>query len=66
LGWKEFNLSYFGPLRFDTDERYVQVNHNEIIPSMLYSVFEPPTNGEYSPKFRQNVEIKNGRLEYDQ
>jgi len=66
LGWKEFSLSYFGPLRLDTDERYVQAGHNEIIPSMLYSVFDRPSNGQYAPEFRQNVEIKNGRLEYDQ
>ena len=66
LGWKEFSLSYFGQFRPDKNDRYVQANHNEIIPSMLYSVFDKPSNGQYAPEFRQNVEIKNGRLEYDQ
>lgn len=66
LGWKEFSLSYFGPFRPDTNKRYVQSSHNEIIPSMLYSVFDTPIDGKYAPEFRQNVEIRNGRLEYDQ
>ena len=65
LGWKEFHLTYAGPIRPDTNNRYVQANHNEIIPSMLYAVFAPPCAGKYQQTYRQNVEIKNGRLEYD-
>lgn len=65
LGWKEFSPSYFGVIREDADERFVQP-HSEIIPSMLHSVFDKPMNGTYAPVFHQNVMIDNGRLEYAQ
>lgn len=65
LGWKEFSPNYFGVIRDDTAERFVQ-SHSEIIPSMLYSVFDNPVNGKYSPEYRQNMMIEEGRLCYAQ
>ena len=61
LGWKEFVPSYIGPFRTETN---VEDTFNQIIPSMLFSVFNPPVNGKYAPVYRQNVEIKNGELIY--
>lgn len=61
LGWKEFIPSYFGPFREKTS---VQKDINQIIPSLLHSVFDEPVNGNYKPEFRQNVEIREGVLEY--
>lgn len=63
LGWKEFVPSYMGPFRLDTK---VNSKVNETIPSMLYSVFDKPVNGERNPEFRYNLKIKNGVFEYDQ
>jgi len=62
LGWKEFVPSYMGPFRPETK---VRTDYNEIIPSMLYTVFDKPVDGtKKEPVFRHNVEIKNGVLEY--
>jgi len=62
LGWKEFVPSYFGPLREGVT--FVQKDINQIIPSLLHSVFDQPVSGKYKPVFRQNVEIQEGVLEY--
>jgi CRISPR-associated protein Cas5d len=62
LGWKEFVPSYFGPLREGVT--FVQKDINQIIPSLLHSVFDQPISGKYKPVFRQNVEIREGVLEY--
>jgi CRISPR-associated protein Cas5d len=59
LGWKEFAPSYFGPLRSETrPEEHV----NLIIPSLLHSMWE---EHKPCPKYRQNVEVKNGVMWYD-
>ncbi len=62
LGWKEFVPSYMGPLRKESE---VEKSINQILPSMLYSVFDSPVNGKASPTYRQNVEILEGVLKYD-
>jgi CRISPR-associated protein Cas5d len=62
LGWKEFVPSYFGPFR--EEETFVQKDINQIIPSLLHSVFDRPVNGQYKPEYRQNVEIREGELKY--
>ena len=62
LGWKEFVPSYMGPLRKDTE---VEKSINQILPSMLHSVFDSPINGKAKPTYRQNVEILEGVLKYD-
>jgi CRISPR-associated protein Cas5d len=61
LGWKEFIPSYFGPIR---EKNLVQKNINQIIPSLLHSVFDEPVSGTYKPEFRQNVKIREGVFEY--
>lgn len=62
LGWKEFVPSYFGPFR--EGETFVQNEINQIIPSFLHTVFDRPAEGTYKPVFRQNVEIREGVLQY--
>ena len=62
LGWKEFVPSYFGPVR--EGETFVQNEINQIIPSFLHTVFDRPSEGTYKPVFRQNVEIREGVLQY--
>lgn len=59
LGWKEFTPTYVGPFR---DGTKVEESIEQIIPSMLFSVFTP--NGEYNPTYKQNVRIQKGVLEY--
>lgn len=59
LGWNEFTPSYVGPFRPETN---VDESIEQIIPSMLFSVFVAP--GEYAPTYRQDVWIKKGVLEY--
>jgi len=59
LGWNEFTPTYVGPFR---EETKVEKSIEQIIPSMLFSVFGP--NGEHSPIYKQNVWIKKGVLEY--
>ncbi len=61
LGWKEFVPSYVGPSREGT---HVEQNINQILPSMLHSVFDKPINGLRNPLYRQNVEIIEGVLQY--
>ncbi len=59
LGWREFAPDYFGNFR---DQTEVDKSINVILPSFLFSVFEP--SGDKKPVFKQDVEIKDGRLEY--
>ncbi len=59
LGWKEFSPSYFGGFREDTKP---DTSINLTIPSMLFSVFDE--QNKINPKFVQNVEIKEGVLNY--
>lgn len=61
LGWKEFVPSYVEPFREGT---HVEQTINQILPSMLYSVFDKPINGLRNPLYRQNVEIIEGVLKY--
>jgi len=62
LGWKEFTPSYFGPLREGSTPL---TDLNEVIPSMLHTVFDQPVNGKIAPTFRQNVRIDAGVLRYE-
>jgi len=59
LGWREFTPDYFGNFR---DQTEVKKSINMILPSFLFSVFE--LSGDKKPVFKQDVEIKDGRLEY--
>ncbi|MCL4539500.1 MAG: CRISPR-associated protein Cas5 [Bacteroidetes bacterium] len=59
LGWNEFTPSYVGPFREQTK---VEESIEQIIPSMLFSVFSAP--GVYAPTYKQDVWIKKGVLEY--
>jgi len=61
LGWKEFVPTYFGPLR---EETAAEPSVNLIIPSLLHSVFDKPKMGERAPYFHQNVEVRDGILNY--
>jgi CRISPR-associated protein Cas5d len=65
LGWKEFVPSYFGPLR-NTDKSGNRIEPdrtvNVIIPSFLHSMWE---HGKVRPTFRQNVEVREGILNYE-
>lgn len=62
LGWKEFVPTYFGPVR--EGETFIQQDINQLIPSLLHTVFDRPADGTYKPAFRQNVEIREGVLRY--
>lgn len=59
LGWREFVPDYIGPFRETTR---VQESINLTLPSLLHTVFEP--SGQKKPQYKQDKEIKNGRLEY--
>lgn len=59
LGWNEFTPTYVGPFRQETQ---VEESIEQIIPSMLFSVFG--SNGEHTSIYKQNVWIKKGVLEY--
>jgi CRISPR-associated protein Cas5d len=60
LGWKEFVPDYIGPFRTETE---ICSEINEAIPSMLWSTFSA-NDGSISPRFRQNVKIINGVVNY--
>jgi len=61
LGISEFLPSYFGELREETSPcKHI----NQILSSMLFANFDKLNNGDYSPVFKQNVEIRNGVLNY--
>ncbi|MDY0082256.1 MAG: CRISPR-associated protein Cas5 [Ignavibacteriaceae bacterium] len=59
LGWNEFTPTYLGRFR---EETKIEESIEQIIPSMLFSVFAAP--GKYDPSYKQNVWIKKGVLEY--
>ncbi|MCG6551070.1 MAG: CRISPR-associated protein Cas5 [Candidatus Magnetominusculus sp. LBB02] len=61
LGWSEFVPSYVGPFREGT---CIEQTINLILPSMLHTVFDNPTDGQVKPKYRQNVKIISGVIEY--
>jgi CRISPR-associated protein Cas5d len=65
LGWKEFIPNYFGPLR-NTDKSGNKIEPdktvNVIIPSFLHSMWE---HGKVRPTFRQNVEVREGVMIYE-
>ena len=71
LGWSEFTCSYWGP--FLTGLTEVDRSVSLTIPSMLLTVWDHPTNGRYSPAYRQEVavggadllDLQGGTLEYD-
>ena len=59
LGWREFTPDYFGNFREQTK---VDEDINMTLPSFLFSVFD--LSGVKKPVFKQDVEIRSGRLEY--
>lgn len=61
LGWKEFVPTYFGPLRKET---VPEKSINLVIPSLLDEMYDKPTNGNVSPRFKKNVQIVKGVLDY--
>jgi CRISPR-associated protein Cas5d len=63
LGWKEFVPSYFGTLR---DETTVDESINLTIVSMLDLMYDTEIFGQLSPSFKQDVEIVQGVLDFDQ
>lgn len=63
LGLKEFTPSYFGPLR---DFTFPDTTINMVIPSMLASMYDRPTDGRVNPCFLQSVEIREGVMYFDQ
>lgn len=63
LGLSEFTASYWGQIRNELTE--VDTSLNLRLPSLLTSPFSSPVNGIYKPKYQINVQIKNGKVEYD-
>jgi len=59
LGWREFTAEYFGNFR---EETKVDEGINIMLPSFLFSVFD--LSGITKPVFKQDTEIKSGKLEY--
>jgi CRISPR-associated protein Cas5d len=64
LGWKEFVPSYFGPFRPETQVNEGLKETTITVPSMLFSVFAGPGTDERKVGFRQNVQIREGVLDY--
>jgi CRISPR-associated protein Cas5d len=62
LGWREFTCSYWGPFR--NDEYELDKGLELVIPSMLLRVWDSARDGQYRPKFAQNVVIQAGTLTY--
>jgi CRISPR-associated protein Cas5d len=63
LGWREFVPDYVGPFRQETA---VCPEISTVIPSMLWQVFPSGKFGEWQPRFRQDVKIEKGVLDYAQ
>lgn len=63
LGLSEFTASYWGGVRNDLTE--VDTSLNIRLPSLLTTPFSSPVNGNYKPKYQLNVQIRNGKVEYD-
>lgn len=61
LGWREFTCDYWGDFR---DGWEVDDKMDLEIPSMLESVWDRPHAGAYVSRFRQNVRIEGGVLNY--
>jgi CRISPR-associated protein Cas5d len=61
LGWSEFVPSYVGLFRAETQ---VEKSISLVMPSMLHMVFDRSIGGRVAPVFRQNVEIREGVLDY--
>lgn len=61
LGWKEFVPNYFGPLQSNSRP---DSSVNLIIPSLLATVFEGPGSTVVAPRYLQDVEVREGVLEF--
>ena len=57
LGWKEFVPTYFGCIRDNTE---TDKSINLIIPSMLTTMYDRPTDGNVSPQYEQEIKIEGG------
>ena len=62
LGWREFTCSYWGEFR--PDEYEIDDNLNLAISSMLVSTWDKERNGQYSPRFIQNVQVAKGVMRF--
>jgi CRISPR-associated protein Cas5d len=62
LGWREFTCSYWG--KFRSDEYEVDTDLDLMIPSMLVTAWDKERDGQYSPRFKQNVEVAKGVLSF--
>lgn len=63
LGLSEFTSSYWG--KFRTDYTEVDTELNLRLSSLLTTPFSAHVNGFYKPQYQLNVQIKNGKAEYD-
>jgi CRISPR-associated protein Cas5d len=62
LGWREFTCSYWG--QFRADEYEVDTDLELMIPSMLVTAWDKERDGQYSPRFVQNVHVEKGVLRF--
>ncbi|MCK4342700.1 MAG: CRISPR-associated protein Cas5 [Phycisphaerae bacterium] len=68
LGWSEFTAAYWGPFRDKAENGSIATERDDaldlVIPSMLHSVFDNPTDGTYAPRFVQDVRVEKGVLHF--
>lgn len=68
LGWSEFTASYWGAFRDGNDGSPLATEPDEeielVIPSLLKTVFNRPTEGVFQPIFAQNARILKGGYSY--
>ena len=62
LGWREFTCSYWG--KFRPDEYDLDTDLDLKIPSMLVTAWDKVRDGQYSPRFTQNVQVAKGVLRF--
>ena len=62
LGWREFTCSYWGSFREDAFE--VDQDLYLTIPSMLRDVWSSAHDGQYAPRFDQNVKVQAGVISF--
>ena len=61
LGWKEFTVSYFGPIRAETQPEDITT----VLPSMFWDSVYGPDGKVSSFIFIQNVKIEHGILKFE-
>lgn len=63
LGLKEFVPTYFGPLRAET---HADSSVDLTLPSLLDTMYDRQTRGMLSPRYLQNISVREGVLNFDQ